>query len=255
MNPFRRTEPGPVIHDGRELGVIRDLGGPFTQPQKGQIGSFHAGRAASAANLELARRFYPQLDARSVERRDGYVVDTAAEGGQLYVPVEWDPLVANDPQGLCDGFYVASGTLVFLRRSESPATLVELEAATAEREQSVAAEAAQLQRWRRKQPQTVLRLSDLPGGGETLSLRRAAEAVEQVGGRFARDEFGRLIVSIPAATLPDTTGLASVVELETRRECARAAQILAHAAPLVIAALDAGKEPLSQHLPDEVPPI
>jgi hypothetical protein len=99
-------------------------------------------------------------------------------------------------------------------------------------------------------------LSDLPGGEGTLTLKRAAETIESLGGKIGRDDLGQLVCSIPERTIMDTTGHQSIIAREQRQSAARAAQVLRHGERVVLAALErGGKEPLSVRLPDETPAI
>ena len=144
-------------------------------------------------------------------------------------------------------------SIVFLK-SGGP-SVEEVEAARADAQRRADQEVVQLAKFRAKQRQSALRLSDLPGNEDVQTLKGAAETIEQLGERVGRDDLGQLVVTIPERTLTDTTGVYSIVERGNRQSAARAAQTLRHGERVVLAALErVGKgESLSTRLPDEVP--
>jgi hypothetical protein len=199
-------------------------------------------------------KFFFELDARDVAHQDGYVVDQRSEGGRLYAPLSSDPLLATDPSGLCDCFVVLDEMIVFLRRSESPATLAGLERAQLEQERAVAKSTDEQRRFRARQPQHVLRVADLPGHEEAQTLKSAAEMIESMGGKIARDELGQVVVSVPERLLQDSeVGFSGILEREQRQLAARAAETLSRGRAVVFAALEQASngQPLSSLLPDE----
>jgi hypothetical protein len=249
---FGRSEPPPRIYGGEEIGTINEGLAIDVGRERGEIGSFQMGRPAKPKEIALARRFYLEIDAGDLERHGDYLVDRGNDDGRLYSALTSDPLLAPDPTGQCDCFTVFDGAIVFLRQTE--VTLAELERTRLERERAVAKKADDVRRFRSKQKQHGLTLADLPGGEETLTLKRAAQTIEELGGRIGRDELGQLVCSIPQKLWPDSgVGHSGLLEREHRQLAARSAEILSRGRAVVFAALEqASKEqPLSTLLPDE----
>lgn len=240
----------PVIYGGTYVGSGIE-GREF--PATDGLGSLNIGRPVTDANLKVARQRWPELRAKDLSFNslaNGYV----DRSGAIFDKLLHDPVFAEDAKSACDAFVLLNdGVITFLRARG--VTLDEIEADRDAAQRRADDEAAQLARFRAKQKQTPLRLSDLPDSDDVPSFRAAAAMIESLGGRIERDDLGQLVCSIPERTLTDTTGHQSIIERSNRQSAARAAQVLRHGERVVLDALErVGKnESLSSRLPDEVP--
>jgi hypothetical protein len=225
---------------GKSLGAARD-----------GVGVIEMKRPATEQHLKLARKYLLEIDERDLDVHEDWLVDRGS--GRLYDVLPNDPLMTDPIGGDCDAFTAMNGVVLFLRRA-SAGTIEQLEQARAEQQRLAAKKSDDERRFRSRQKQHVLRVGDLPGQEGTPTLRAAAQTIEELGGKIARDDLGQLVCSIPEKLSPDTEpGFTGMLEREQIQRAARAAQILAHGSAVVFAALEhASKgQPLSSLLPEE----
>jgi hypothetical protein len=254
--------------DGHLLGGLptgSSLGGPMMDEGGVGVMNVSGARGATAANIKAASRYWREARPEDFHRRDdGLWLDKAS--GRLYERRRADPLLSPNPGEIDDisMFAVADGVIHFLGVPGSgPRSLAEAEEHAAEVDRATARKAEAVARFRSRQPQTPLNLSELPDSGAIdryLTLKGAAQRIESLGGEVTRGQFG-LKVTIPRVLTPDLSYDTAPVERAEREAAALAAMTLCRAEPLVLAAVDANAESrrpkalLSELLPDVVPAI
>jgi hypothetical protein len=240
-----------------DVGVIYGEVPPVGLGVAGAVGTIQARRPASDVNVKLAERLWPRARAEDFVVRDGLWIDRAS--GLLYRPALADPILSDNRAGI-SAFLVAGEHLVFLEATGG--TVEEVEAAEREAVERAAEAERTAREYRRKQPQTSLRLSDLhPDRFPTLA--EAARRIAEVDGQVRRGRLGELEVTVPARISPPGDGVMDgTLERETRQRAALAAETLVAGERVVLAALDEleadrGKSPapLHERLPDVIPTL
>lgn len=249
MSFLRRSSPpgDPTIFvDGQGTIGGRQVG--WGQPTD-LVGSFTAGRPATAANVAACARFLPQAAAEDFDvLADGGRSDKAS--GLIYDRVAGDPLLAPDPAALASLFLIAGDAIVFLRPRGVTLADLEREAEQAARERErVEAEHA---KFLGRQKQTPFRVSEVAGERVAITVREAARRLLDAGGAISRGPVGELVLSAPGRLTGDMA-----TEAMARQELAACAQVLDASRATVLAALedaesDRSKVPrrLDERLPD-----
>jgi hypothetical protein len=193
---LKRQEPGyepPEIHvyggtiTGRKFGKAA--------PDDGRIGTFYQGRPATEANLKGARRWFPEAnsaDFKVLSKRE--LVDRAS--GTIYRVLTSDPLLSENPAGMCDMFFVAYEQIWWLRSTGE--TTAQRDVAAAKRAKLEAQAAEERAKRRAKEKQIAVPLSVLGGERLQLTVREAAARILDAGGRIERGEVeGTLRITHP----------------------------------------------------------
>jgi hypothetical protein len=255
---FRSDDYVPVIHLGDQIGGVsgRKISDGATVGAYGTIVT--GGRQASPTNLRAARQHFLEASSDDLEAHDGLWLDRAS--GELYEAVLFDPLSVPDPRASgCTMFVLLDDDrITFLRRVSS---LEEVERAEREQAARTERESQKIVAFRKRQPQVPLRLTDVRGDDGIPTLAAAAQRIDQMGGKIERGSFGELRITVPER-LSESSGFEAVLEIEARRSAAAAAQTLAAAERVVLAAVDelaadSSKQPrpLFERLPNVVPSI
>jgi hypothetical protein len=146
----------------------------------------------SAELLELERDGFHRLDAAELERRGRYLVDPH---GQLWRHQEGVP---PERHRLEWAYAVVDHNVVWYRRSESPATVAELDRIADEQRQTVlqqqAEETARREARRRNPSERAVTMGDLTPNLGRATLRELAERLEAAGGVLYFEKDGGLTI-------------------------------------------------------------
>lgn len=217
------------------------------------VGTLMHGRSASEANLRQCRKLWPEARAEdfgALPDRDS-VFDRAT--GLVFEVMRADPMFAEDSREACDTFFVANGTIVFLRRV-GDLTVDDLERAKVEQQRRAEQAAEQGRRFRERQPKQPIMLADAyPGDRYQVTLAEAARRILDAGGSIERGEHGELRVLVPALLAGEP-----MLEKDARQPLIAAAEVLVTAHRVVLAEIDkadseraARKTRLDERLPDK----
>jgi hypothetical protein len=228
---------GQIVGGGISGRMVRAGG------EAGSIGVVRQGRSSSEPNVRLAARFWPRAMASEFQVLDNGLWRSRSSD-LLFEPIASDPLFTVDSpdaraEDLASCFVATENGIVFLRMTGQ--TLQAVEQAEAASAAATAKEQQALAKRRLKEELTAISAAEVHAvtPAFSMTLRSAAAAILDSGGKIDRGTFGEVRVQVPARLTFDPLS-----EAGARRELAAAAAVLVHADRAVIYALEHGSEKL-----------
>jgi hypothetical protein len=201
---------------------------------------------ATEKRVAAARRFWPELDAATLEPLSEF--ELVDQSGTIFSIVSSDPLLGDPEQAHISAFAIADGRVYFLVATNE--TDASREAARLAADDDAARQGREHADWLADQPQHDVLLEGAP------TLRESVLQIVNHGGRITADGLGGIRVTLPARLVDGGVLDGGMIEMETRRALQPHLENVARCQRVVLAALNSSsRKPLHERIPDGHPTI